>query len=468
MLAVGWPQIPRNREEGLVSAMKDRHCDVAIIGAGIVGLAVGLQLGRAHPGLKVLVLDKESEVASHQTGHNSGVMHSGLYYKPGSLKARLCVEGKNAMVRFCQEHSIPYKICGKIIVATEERELAGLHELLRRGRENRVDGLRELNSEQIREIEPFASGIRGIQVPGTGITNFRMVAAKYGELVEKGGGEVLTGYGVQNIVRETGAIVLETASGLVRARFVVNCAGLQSDVIARMAGASLGLRIVPFRGEYYELLPSKRYLIKALVYPVADPRFPFLGVHFTTRVDGSVEAGPNAVFSFKREGYRRTSFDVADTVSTALFPGFWKMAVRHWGSGMGEIYRSWSKKAFTRSLQRLLPTLTDEDIQPGGSGVRAQALDRSGNLLDDFHFASQDRILHVCNVPSPAATASLVIGREIVSTLGANSDFRKVQVAVEHEIQSSQSKLDGGAVTNPFHGRRYRDDLLTANDLRVG
>lgn len=437
MLAPEGRRTRRNKEEGLVSAMEDQHCDVAIIGAGIVGLAVGLQLVRARPGLKVLVLDKESEVASHQTGHNSGVIHSGLYYKPGSLKARLCVEGKSAMVRFCQEHSIPYKICGKIIVATEERELPGLNELLLRGRANGVDGLQELNSEQIREIEPFASGIRGIHVPGTGITNFRMVSAKYAELIEQGGGEVLTGYGVQSIVHEPGAIVLETASGQVHARFVVNCAGLQSDVIARMAGASLGLRIVPFRGEYYELVPSKRHLIKALLYPVADPRFPFLGVHFTTRIDGSVEAGPNAVFSFKREGYSRTSFDVADTLSTALFPGFWKMAFRNWGSGMGEIYRSWNKRAFARSLQRLLPSLTEQDIQPGGSGVRAQALDRSGKLLDDFYFARQDRFLHVCNVPSPAATASLVIGREIVSALGANAEFKKVQVVVEHEIQSS-------------------------------
>jgi (S)-2-hydroxyglutarate dehydrogenase len=437
VLAVERRRTRRNKEEGLVSAMEDKRCDVAIIGAGIVGLAVGLQLLRARPGLKVLVLDKESEIASHQTGHNSGVIHSGLYYKPGSLKARLCVEGKRTMVRFCQEHSIPYKICGKIIVATEERELPGLNELLRRGRENGVDGLQELNSEQIREIEPFASGIRGIQVPGTGITNYRLVSAKYAELIEQGGGQVLTGYGVRSIVREPGAVVLETDSGQVHARFVVNCAGLQSDVIARMAGASLGLRIVPFRGEYYELVPSKRHLIKALLYPVADPRFPFLGVHFTTRIDGSVEAGPNAVFSFKREGYSRTSFDVADTLSTAMFPGFWKMAFRNWGSGMGEIYRSWNKRAFARSLQRLLPSLTEQDIQAGGSGVRAQALDRSGKLLDDFYFAHQDRILHVCNVPSPAATASLVIGREIVAALGANADFKKMQVVVEREIQST-------------------------------
>jgi L-2-hydroxyglutarate oxidase LhgO len=420
--------------------MNDKHCDVAIIGAGIVGLAVGLQLLRKNPGVKVIVLDKEREVASHQTGHNSGVMHSGLYYKPGSLKARLCVEGRAAMIQFCEEHAVPYDICGKIIVATEEREIPGLNELLRRGRANGVSGLRELGAGQIREIEPYASGICGIHVPTTGITDFKMVSAKYAELIEQGGGEVLTGYGVERIVCEAGAIVLETASGTVHARFVVNCAGLQSDLIAKMAGASLGLRIVPFRGEYYELVPSKHYLIQGLVYPVADPRFPFLGVHFTRRIHGGVEAGPNAVLSFKREGYTRTSFNLTDALSTALFPGFWKMASRNWKSGMGEIYRSWNKQAFTRALQKLLPSLTEQDIQPGGSGVRAQALDRHGNLLDDFHFVYQDRILHVCNVPSPAATASLVIGREIVSKLDGNADLKKVQVAVEHEIPPNLSK----------------------------
>jgi L-2-hydroxyglutarate oxidase LhgO len=414
--------------------MNDKHCDVAIVGAGIVGLSVGLQLVRKNPGLKVTILEKESEVASHQTGHNSGVMHSGLYYKPGSLKARLCVEGRAAMIQFCEEHAIPHEICGKIIVATEEREIPGLNELLRRGRANGVSGLRGLNAEQIREIEPHASGICGIHVPTTGITDFKMVSAKFAELIKQGGGEVLTNSGVERIVREAGAIVLETASGTVHARFVVNCAGLQSDLIAKMAGASLGLRIVPFRGEYYELVPSKHYLIKGLVYPVADPRFPFLGVHFTRRIHGGVEAGPNAVLSFKREGYTRTSFNLSDALSTAIFPGFWTMAAHNWKSGMGEIYRSWNKRAFTHALQKLLPSLREQDIQPGGSGVRAQALDRSGKLLDDFYFVHQDRILHVCNVPSPAATASLVIGREIASKLGENADFKQVQVALEHQI----------------------------------
>ncbi len=277
--------------------MNDKHCDVAVIGAGIVGLAVGLQLVRKNPDLKVIVLDKENEVASHQTGHNSGVIHSGLYYKPSSLKARLCVEGSAAMIQFCEEHAIPYDICGKIIVATEEREIPNLNELLRRGRANGVSGLRELNAEQIHEIEPHAAGLRGIHVPTTAITDFKIVSGKYAELIKKDGGEVLTGSGVTRIVRDADGIVLETSSCAIHARFAVNCAGLQSDLIAKMAGASLGLRIVPFRGEYFELVPAKQNLIKGLVYPVADPRFPFLGVHFTKRIHGGVEAGPNAVLS---------------------------------------------------------------------------------------------------------------------------------------------------------------------------
>jgi len=413
-----------------VTTAGDRHCDVAIIGAGIVGLAVGLELTRKYRGIRLLVLEKEKQVASHQTGHNSGVIHSGLYYKPGSLKARLCVEGRAAMVRFCQEHGIAHEICGKIIVATEEQELPGLRELLRRGQANGVAGLRELDSVQIREIEPHARGIRGIHVPETGITDFRAVAGKYSELIHAGGGEVVTGAEVRRIVAGADEVVLETSAGAIHTRFAVNCAGLHSDVIAKMAGADLGLRIVPFRGEYYDLVPAKHGLIRGLIYPVADPRFPFLGVHFTRRVGGGVEAGPNAVLSFQREGYTRTSFALGDTLSTLSFQGFWKMAGQHWRSGVSEMYRSWSKSAFTHALQKLLPELTEDDLQPGGAGVRAQAVDRSGKLLDDFHFVQQDRFLHVCNVPSPAATASLVIGREIVAKLAESADLRPMQVSV--------------------------------------
>ena len=407
----------------------DRQCDVAIIGAGIVGLAAGLHLVRRVPGTRVLILEKEKQVASHQTGHNSGVIHSGLYYKPGSLKARLCVEGSAAMVRFCREYGVPHEVCGKIVVATDERELPGLNELLRRGRANGLVGLRELDRDQIREIEPHASGIRAIYVPSTGITDFRQVAIKYAELIAHAGGEVLPGYGVERIVHEQDQVILETPSGTVRARFAINCAGLQSDVVARMAGARFGLHIVPFRGEFYEIAPEKHGVVKGLIYPVADPRFPFLGVHFVRRIGGGLEGGPNAVLSFKREGYTRTAFNLGDALSTALFPGFWKMAARYWKSGMGEMYRSWSKRAFTAALQKMVPELTEEDLQPGGSGVRAQALDNSGRLMDDFFFVYRERILHVCNVPSPAATASLVIGREIVAKLLENADLKKVRIS---------------------------------------
>ncbi len=401
--------------------MADIRCDVAVIGGGIVGLAVALELQRKHSHLRTIVLEKESGVALHQTSHNSGVIHSGLYYKPGSLKARLCVEGTAAMVQFCKEQGIPHSICGKVIVATDESELPALDELMQRGRANGVPGLHLLGPEEIRELEPHAAGIRGIHVPGTGITDFRLVAEKYAELINASGGQVLTNAAVVKITSTADEVVLETACGTVHARFAINCAGLYSDRIAKMAGAELGLRIIPFRGEYYELVPSKHQLVRALIYPVPDVRFPFLGVHFTKRIDGGtgfgIEAGPNAVLAFKREGYSRTSFNLRDAAGTFAFPGFWKLATHFWKMGIYETYRSWNKAAFTKALQRLLPELTEDDILPGGSGVRAQALDASGKLLDDFCFVHQDRMLHVCNVPSPAATASLVIGREIVAAV---------------------------------------------------
>lgn len=411
--------------------MPDRQCDVAIIGAGIVGLATGLQLLRVAPGLSIVVLEKEPEVAAHQTGHNSGVIHAGLYYKPGSLKARLCVEGASAMVRFCQQEGIPYELCGKVVVATSQDEISALNELLVRGRANGVPGLRELTASEIRDIEPHAAGIRGLHSPATGITDYKMVAQKYAELICRNGGTVLTGSEVTKIVSNPGEIVLESSmgeslTGAITARGVVNCAGLQSDRIARLAGADQGLEIIPFRGEYYEIVPEKHHLVRGLIYPVPDPRFPFLGVHFTRRIHGGVEAGPNAVLAFRREGYSRHSFNVRDTASLALFPGFWKMASRYWKMGVEESYRSWSKHAFTLALQKLVPELTEDNIRPGGSGVRAQAVDKHGALLDDFRFVYQDRILHVCNVPSPAATASLAIGREIVATIASTSWFSSI------------------------------------------
>ncbi len=393
--------------------MSSGHYQIAIIGAGIVGLATALELSRSHPGSSLLVLEKEDRVAAHQTGHNSGVIHSGIYYKPGSDKARMCVQGSSEMVQFCREHNLPHDICGKLIVATSANELAGLEELYRRGVANGVPGVRKLSGQEIREIEPHAVGLEGILVPGAGITDYSLVCKKMAEIIASRGTLKLSSR-VAGIKREGGKTVIETSSGTYTADYVINCAGLQSDIVSRMAGADLDLRIVPFRGEYYEIAPERASLVRSLIYPVPDPRFPFLGVHFTRKIHGGVEAGPNAVLAFKREGYRRTSLSISDSLDIATFGGFWIMAGKMWKSALGEYYRSWSKGAFLRALQKLLPELRAEDLKPGGSGVRAQAIEKTGRLVNDFRFAQTEGMLHVCNVPSPAATASLVIGREIV------------------------------------------------------
>ncbi len=393
--------------------MSFRDYDFAIIGAGIVGLATALEFIRSHPASSLLVLEKEDRAAVHQTGHNSGVIHSGIYYKPGSEKARMCVEGAAEMVIFCRENNLPHEICGKLIVATSEEEIPGLQELLRRGIANGVPGVRMVGPEELRRIEPHAAGVQGILVPGTGITDYRAVCNRMAEIV----GERATLQFNAQVVRlrcKAGKTIIGTSAGEFRASYVVNCAGLQSDLVSRMAGANLNLRIVPFRGEYYEITAEKQNLVRGLIYPVPDPRYPFLGVHFTRKIHGGVEAGPNAVLAFKREGYDRTSFSLSDALSVATFPGFWVMAAKMWKSAAGEYYRSWSKPAFTRALQKLLPELSIQDIKPGGAGVRAQALDNRGHLVDDFRFVNTEGMLHVCNVPSPAATASLVIGREIM------------------------------------------------------
>jgi L-2-hydroxyglutarate oxidase LhgO len=391
----------------------DSDFDFAVIGGGIVGLATALQLIRRKPAVRVVVLEKESAVGRHQTGHNSGVIHSGIYYKPGSLKAKNCVAGARAMVEFCREQGIAYEICGKVVVATNESELPGLEELKRRGTANGVPGLAMIGVEQLRELEPNCTGVAALYVPGTGIVNYGLVAQKYAELIQAGGGQILMECPVQGIVQQSGETVLETSRGSIKANRVINCAGLHSDRIMRLAGENNGLRIVPFRGEYYEIVPDRRKLVRNLIYPVADPRFPFLGVHFTRRISGSIEAGPNAVLALKREGYRKTDFNLKDAVETALFPGFWKMAAKYWQSGMGEYYRSLNKQAFTRALQKLVPDIRSEDLEPAGAGVRAQALDSTGRLLDDFAIVESKQFIHVCNVPSPAATASLVIGKQI-------------------------------------------------------
>jgi L-2-hydroxyglutarate oxidase LhgO len=396
----------------------DSSFDVVVIGGGIVGLATALQIIRKQKGIRIAVLEKEPEIARHQTGHNSGVIHSGLYYKPGSLKAKNCVAGAAAMVEFCREHGIPYEICGKVVVATDKSELPGLQELLRRGTANGVPGIVSIGPERLRELEPHCTGIEALHVPGTGIVNYALVAKKYAELIEAGGGQIFTNCAVQGIVQSSNETVLETSRGSFKAaRKVINCAGLHSDRIMRLAAEDNGLKIVPFRGEYYEIVPRRRSLVKSLIYPVADPRFPFLGVHFTRRISGGIEAGPNAVLALKREGYKKTDINLKDAVETALFPGFWRMAAKYWKSGFGEYYRSLNKGAFTRALQKLVPEIQASDLEPAGSGVRAQALDKMGKLLDDFAILQSKQFIHVCNVPSPAATASLIIGKQIADLL---------------------------------------------------
>jgi L-2-hydroxyglutarate oxidase len=391
--------------------------EVAIIGAGIVGLATGLELTHRFPGISLAVIEKESVVAGHQSSHNSGVIHSGIYYKPGSLKAELCIEGGEALQRFCQENFVPYDICGKVIVATAERELPQLNELYRRGNKNGLKGLRMLTANEIREFEPYATGIRGIRVPSTGIVDYAKVAAKYAELIASRGGAIHLLHEVTALRRLSGISVVETTQNTIEAKLVINCAGLQSDRISRMANAKLDLMIAPFRGEYYEMVPAKHHYLKGLLYPVPDAQFPFLGVHFTRRVGGGIEAGPNAVLAMKREGYQKNSFDFGDVLEYAKFPGFWTMAAKHWRMSVGEYHRSWSKAAFVRALQRLMPDLEPEDLLPAASGVRAQALGIDGKLIDDFEFAHTEGMVHVCNVPSPAATASLAIAKHIVNTV---------------------------------------------------
>jgi L-2-hydroxyglutarate oxidase len=418
--------------------MTDSRHDIVIVGGGIVGLAVALAITKRFPGLRLLLLEKEGRVGRHQSGHNSGVIHSGIYYKPGSLKAKLCVEGARAMVEFCRAHGVAYEVCGKVIVATQEEEFPRLEELRRRGKANGLSGVRAIGRSELREIEPHASGLRALVVPSTGITNYAAVCEKYAELIREQGGTILTSTAViglkRGLKRGADESVVETDRGAFSASFLINCAGLFSDRISRMAGEDPDVIIVPFRGEYYDLIPERSALVRGLIYPVPDPQFPFLGVHFTRRITGSVDAGPNAVLAFRREGYRRTDFNMRDLASSLAFPGFWRMAAKHWRSGLDEFHRSFSKAAFVRALQRLVPEVREEDLVPGGSGVRAQALGRDGALVDDFRFVPSGRMLHVLNVPSPAATASLAIGAAITETavnnLGLGQSDRRSIVSV--------------------------------------
>jgi L-2-hydroxyglutarate oxidase len=395
--------------------------DVGIIGGGIVGMATAHAL--VNPRRKVIVLEAEGRLAAHQTGHNSGVIHSGLYYRPGTLKARNCVEGRDAMYAFCRDHGIPHERCGKLVVATSQAELAALAELERRGRANGLVGMRRLVGEEIADHEPHARGVAALHVTETGIVDYTRVTETLGRLVREAGATVETDARVRAVQRAAGSVALETARRTVHCRALVNCGGLQSDRIARLCGVDPGLRIVPFRGDYYELVPERRSLVRDLLYPVPDPDFPFLGVHFTRMIGGGVEAGPNAVLALRREGYGRWSFSPRDAAAVASYRGFWRMARRHWRAGIGEVYRSVSTRAFVRALRKLIPELQIADVRRAGAGVRAQALDPSGLLVDDFRIVEAERMIHVLNAPSPGATASLSIGRTIAEMAARRLDL---------------------------------------------
>lgn len=386
--------------------------DIAIIGGGIVGLATALSLTeQGHT--SVIVLEAEGKLAQHQTGHNSGVIHSGLYYKPGSLKAKNCSEGLCLMYEFCAEFDIAHDRCGKIVVATRPDEIPRLEELQRRGTANGIEGIKRLRPEEIKEREPHIAGIDGLFVPITGIVDYVQVCEKYAELVRNKGGEVRTSEQVTAVHKDGTGLRLVTTKGEVQCKTLVNCGGLLSDRVAKMCGVDPGVKIVPFRGEYYELRKDREHLVKNLVYPVPDPAFPFLGVHFTRMIHGGVEAGPNAVLAFKRYGYNRSSFDLGDALEIFTYSGFHTLAAKFWKMGAGEFYRSFSKRAFVTALQRLLPELQMEDVIPANAGVRAQALDAQGKLLDDFAIVETEKMVHVLNAPSPAATSSLSIGKTI-------------------------------------------------------
>ena len=387
--------------------------DVAIVGGGILGLATARALIERAPRTRIVILEKEAKLATHQTGHNSGVIHSGLYYRPGSYKAKLCVEGARRMEEFCDAHGIKRQTIGKVVVATSEAELPRLQALYERGTANGVPGLRILDRDQVREIEPHVAALRGIHSPATGIVDYTEVCAAMARDLSAHGVEIRTAAGVSAIDRRSDGLVLTTARGPLEARRLVNCAGLYSDRIARMAGANPDVQIIPFRGEYYMIRREREDLVRGLIYPVPDPEFPFLGVHFTRTVHGEVEAGPNAVLAFAREGYTFGRVRPAELAGTLGYRGFWAMAARYWRTGAYEMYRSLSRDAFVRALQRLVPAITSDDVRPGGAGVRAQAVSRDGSLVDDFRIVSGPDAVHVLNAPSPAATASIAIGRHI-------------------------------------------------------
>ncbi len=396
--------------------MPARQVDIAIVGGGIVGLATAYQLSRSHPDQRVVILEKEPKLALHQTGRNSGVLHSGIYYKPGSLRAENCRIGKEAMETFCAEHDIAYDICGKVIVAIDESEFPALDRIYERGQANGV-GCEVIGIERLKELEPHAAGIKAIHVPSAGIVDYRQVTEQMAKIVRTNGGEILNNARVTKIVKNSHGMVVESTAGEVEAKLVVTCAGLYSDRVTRMSGQKPPAQIVPFRGEYFELKPEVHHLCRTLIYPVPNPDFPFLGVHFTRMVRGGVECGPNAVLAFAREGYHKTDINLRDLFESLTYPGFLKLAMRNWKTGMGEMWRSFSKRAFVKALQRLLPEIRSEHLVAVPAGVRAQALLNDGSLAEDFLIQESDRVVNVCNAPSPAATASLNVGRLIVERL---------------------------------------------------
>ncbi len=387
--------------------------DYIVIGAGLVGLSTAYHIQLKNPGSKILILEKEKDVSLHQSGHNSGVIHSGIYYKPGSLKAKNCIEGYSAIINFAEKYGIKYDLCGKIIVATNNEELPLLDNIYKRGIENGLQNLQYLSREEFREIEPHCEGVKAVKVPQTGIIDFPGVAKKLKELFENLGGETFFNEEVTKISQKPEEIVIQTQSAEYKTRKLITCAGLYSDKVSGMSGAEKDFIIVPFRGEYYKIRDSKKYLVNHLIYPVPDPNFPFLGVHFTRMIDGNIEAGPNAVLAFKKEGYKFSDFNLAETLDTFTYPGFWKIAMKYGKTGLGEIHRSLSKSAFTKALQKLMPEIQQDDLIPGGAGVRAQALKQDGSLIDDFDILKNGSIIHVRNAPSPAATSCLSIGNRI-------------------------------------------------------
>lgn len=393
--------------------MSETSYDIAVVGGGIIGLASALALSEQAPGLRLVVLEKEARLGAHQSSHNSGVIHAGIYYAPGSYKARLCVEGMELMHAFCDMHEIRYERCGKIIVATSPDELPRLDRLYERGVANGVEGLERIGPERVREIEPHANALQAIHSPATGIVDFGEVSVTMAKVLQGRGAAILTGARVERIARTDGGVVLETVGGSVRARALINCAGLYADRVARLMGVRSEVRIIPFRGEYYNVLPVRRHLVRGLIYPVPNPTFPFLGVHFTRTIHGGVEAGPNAVLAFAREGYTYRHIRLGEVAGMVAYPGLWRMAARYWRMGLYELYRSLSRSAFVRALQRLVPEISPADLEPGGAGVRAQAVEKDGALVDDFRIVETPKAIHVLNAPSPAATASLAIGRHI-------------------------------------------------------